>query len=154
MFERAQASIRPTAPRMIGPPDRWETYVEFRAVMTQSEGGRWTAVVDGDPAVKASGATRERCLTSLRRAVERALPARARREPVTIVVETIPLLAGVAEAAEVMGWDKRRVVTYIDRGSFPEPLQTLASGRVWQRSDVEAYGADWRARHRPARGRR
>ena len=125
--------------------------MEFRAVMTQAGDGRWTAALDGDPAVRASGATRERCLAGLRRAVDRAVPPRARREPLTIVVETYPLLAGVAEAAEVMGWDKRRVVTYIDRGSFPEPLQSLASGRVWRRSDVQAYAADWRARHRRAR---
>ena len=72
--------------------------MEFRAVMTQAGDGRWTAALDGDPAVRASGATRERCLAGLRRAVERALPARARREPVTIVVETFPLLVGVAEA--------------------------------------------------------
>ena len=128
--------------------------MEFRAVMTQAGDGRWTAALDGDPAVRASGATRERCLAGLRRAVDRAVPPRARREPLTIVVETYPLLAGVAEAAEVMGWDKRRVVTYIDRGSFPEPVQSLASGRVWRRSDVEAYAVDWRARHRPGRRKR
>ena len=128
--------------------------MEFRAVMTQAGDGRWTAALDGDPAVRASGATRERCLAGLRRAVDRAVPPRARREPLTIVVETYPLLAGVAEAAEVMGWDKRRVVTYIDRGSFPEPVQSLASGRVWRRSDLEAYAADWRARHRPVRRKR
>lgn len=70
----------------------------------------------------------------------------------TLVVETLPLLAGVAEAADVMGWDKRRVVTYIDRGSFPEPVQSLASGRIWRRSDVEAYRNEWSARRaRPAR---
>jgi predicted RNase H-like HicB family nuclease len=121
--------------------------MEFRAQMTQSESGRWMAVVSEDPEVTASGATRERCLAGLRRALERSLPAKARREPVTIVVETLPMLAGVAEAADVLGWDKRRVVTYIDRGSFPEPVQSLASGRVWLRDDVEAYAADWRARH-------
>jgi len=67
-----------------------------------------------------------------------------------LVVEVVPVLAGVAEAADVMGWDKRRVITYIDRGRFPEPLQSLASGRVWVRSDVETFARDWRAR----RGRR
>jgi hypothetical protein len=55
----------------------------------------------------------------------------------------------VAEAAEVMGWDKRRVITYIDRGTFPQPLQALASGRVWVRTDVEAFAETWRARRRP-----
>jgi hypothetical protein len=121
--------------------------MEFRAQMTQSETGRWTAVTDGDAPVRASGATRERCLAGLRRALEKSLPAKARREPLTIVVETLPMLAGIAEAADVLGWDKRRVVTYIDRGSFPEPVQALASGRLWVRDDVEAYAADWRARH-------
>jgi predicted DNA-binding transcriptional regulator AlpA len=65
---------------------------------------------------------------------------------VDLLVEILPALAGVAEAAAIMGWDKRRVITYIDRGRFPEPLQTLASGRVWRRSDVEAYAAAWHAR--------
>ena len=123
--------------------------MEFHAEMTQLENGRWTAAVKGDPAVSASGSTRDRCVAGLRRALERTLPSETRGEPLTLVVETLPALAGVAEAAVVLGWDKRRVVTYIDRGSFPEPVQSLASGRVWRRADVEAYAADWRARHRP-----
>ena len=74
----------------------------------------------------------------------------------TIVALTLPRLAGVAEAAEIMGWDRRRVITYIDRGSFPEPVQTLASGRVWIRADVEAFATEWRARQarRARRARR
>ena len=43
-----------------------------------------------------------------------------------------------------MGWDKRRVVTYLDRGQFPEPLTSLASGRIWLREDVEAFAEEWR----------
>jgi hypothetical protein len=62
------------------------------------------------------------------------------------VVDVIPRLAGVAEAAQVMGWDKRRVVTYIDRGRFPEPIQSLASGRVWVRAEVEAFAEAWHVR--------
>ena len=122
--------------------------MEFQAHMSQGENGRWTATVKGSPEVAASGATKQRCLANLRRALERTLPDDGQREPVTILVETLPALAGVAEAADVLGWDKRRVVTYIDRGTFPEPVQSLASGRVWLRADVEAYAADWRARHR------
>jgi hypothetical protein len=53
--------------------------------------------------------------------------------------------------AQIMGWDKRRVVTYIDRGHFPEPLTSLASGRIWLREDVEAYAHAWRAAHPTAR---
>lgn len=68
-----------------------------------------------------------------------------------LVVEVLPLLAGVAEAARVMGWDKRRVITYIDRGRFPAPLQALASGRVWVRGDVERFADEWWARQRRPR---
>jgi hypothetical protein len=57
----------------------------------------------------------------------------------------------VAEAAEVMGWDKRRVITYIDRGRFPAPAQALASGRIWVRADVERFSQEWHARHRARR---
>jgi hypothetical protein len=39
------------------------------------------------------------------------------------------------------------VITYIDRGQFPEPITWLASGRIWLREDVESYAVDWRARH-------
>ena len=129
--------------------------VEIRAWMRQRD-GRWVAGIDGDPSVRASGASRERCLQGLRRALERKQAgqstASATHEPLTLVVEVFPVLAGVAEAAEVMGWDKRRVITYIDRGRFPEPLQSLASGRVWLRADVERYATDWRSR-RAGRGR-
>jgi len=30
-----------------------------------------------------------------------------------LVVEAVPELVGVAEAAAILGWDKRRVFTYI-----------------------------------------
>jgi SAM-dependent methyltransferase len=55
-------------------------------------------------------------------------------------------LVGVAEAAGILGWDKRRVATYIRRGSFPEPLASLASGRVWDRAEIERFAAAFRAR--------
>jgi hypothetical protein len=62
------------------------------------------------------------------------------------VVEAAPDLVGVAEAAAILDWDKRRVITYVDRGSFPEPLASLAGGRVWARSDVEAFREAFLAR--------
>ncbi|MFN8234439.1 MAG: hypothetical protein U0V56_13570, partial [Actinomycetota bacterium] len=92
--------------------------------------------------VEVTATSREGCLRELRRAVG---------ADVELTVELVPRLAGVAEAAEIMGWDKRRVVTYIDRGSFPEPVTTLASGRVWLREDVEAYARRWRERRDRAR---
>jgi hypothetical protein len=105
-------------------------------------GGRWYAqVLDAPVFVEVTGTSRERCLRELRAAVG---------DDVELTVEVVPSLAGVAEAAEIMGWDKRRVITYVDRGSFPEPLTTLASGRVWLREDVEDYARRWRERRERA----
>jgi hypothetical protein len=107
-------------------------------------GGRWYAQVVGAPVfLEVTATARLACLDELREAVG---------DDVVLTVDVIPPLAGVAEAAEIMGWDKRRVVTYIDRGHFPEPIAALASGRVWLREDVESYAADWRARHPGAKG--
>jgi hypothetical protein len=72
-------------------------------------------------------------------------------EELTLIVQAVPRLAGVAEAAQVMGWDKRRVITYIDRGRFPEPIQSLASGRVWLRKDLEDFAKAWHERQRRRR---
>jgi predicted DNA-binding transcriptional regulator AlpA len=101
--------------------------------------------------VTASAATRERCLAAVSRSVRRALDRPGRGGEIILVVEIEPVVAGVAEAAEVMGWDKRRIVTYIDRARFPKPLQTLASGRIWLRSDIEAFADQWRSRQRTRR---
>ena len=104
------------------------------AVMWE-EDGRWLGRLDGHgPALSAS--TRERCLAKLRRAAG----------PETLIVEVTPTLVGVAEAAAILGWDKRRIFTYLSRGSFPEPIAALASGRVWRRSDIEAFARTRRAR--------
>jgi hypothetical protein len=92
--------------------------------------------------VEVTGSSRARCLASLRRAAG---------DGVSVIVEVTPALAGVAEAAAMLGWDRRRVITYVDRGSFPEPVARLASGRVWRREDVEAFARAWklgRARRR------
>jgi len=71
-----------------------------------------------------------------------------------LTVELEPALVGVAEAAAILGWDKRRVATYIERGSFPEPIASLASGRVWRREDVEAFARAFRRRQRRRERRR
>ena len=111
---------------------------QARARMWEA-GGRWYArILDAPAYIEVTGVSRHQCLDELRKVTG---------DDVTLTVESIPAIVGVAEAAEIMGWDKRRVVTYIDRGSFPEPITSLASGRIWLREDVEAYAADWRARH-------
>jgi hypothetical protein len=71
----------------------------------------------------------------------------------TLTVEVTPALVGVSEAAAILGWDRRRVITYVDRGSFPEPVEHLASGRVWRRDQVEAFAREF-ARRQARRRRR
>jgi hypothetical protein len=114
-----------------------------RARMWES-GGRWYAQVRDAPVfLEVTATARHACLDELREAVG---------DDAVLTVDVVPALVGVAEAAEIMAWDKRRVITYIDRGHFPEPIAWLASGRVWLREDVETYAADWRARHPNAKG--
>jgi hypothetical protein len=111
-----------------------------RATLVPSDGG-WTGRVGR---AEVSSKTRRGCLAKLRRAAG---------DDATLTVEVTPALVGVAEAAALVGWDRRRVVTYIDRGSFPEPVARLASGRVWRREDVEAFARAWHRKQTRGRAR-
>ncbi len=118
--------------------------MEIGVSLREDDDGRWTGVVpEGQalPSVFTRAATQGECLAKVRRSLERSLSEDHAGEPLSLFVEVVPRLAGVAEAAEIMGWDKRRVITYLKRGSFPPPIASLASGRVWRRGDVEAYAA-------------
>ena len=77
-------------------------------------------VLDVPAYIEVTGVSRRECLAELR--------ARSPATTSTLTVEVVPDVVGVAEAAEIMGWDKRRVVTYIDRGSFPEPITVAGIG--------------------------
>lgn len=77
--------------------------------------------------------TRDGCLKGLRRLAG---------EDALLWVEVTPDVVGVSEAATILGWDRRRVATYVSRGAFPEPIAALASGRVWRREDIEAFGRE------------
>ena len=116
----------------------------IRARLRQAPDGRWEATTD-DEAVTGSGSSKEECLADLPRRIGHT------ENGSTLVVEVLSQVVGVAEAAAVMGWDKRRVITYLDRGRFPRPVQALASGRVWLRDDVEAFARSWHARQRDRR---
>jgi len=115
---------------------------EVRAVLRQTPGG-WVGRVAGVPD-EVEAKTREGCLGAMRRVAG----AHA-----TLTVEVTPALVGVSEAAAILGWDRRRVITYVDRGSFPEPVEHLASGRVWRRDQVEAFAREF-ARRQARRRRR
>src|SRR2546423_15657243 len=115
--------------------------MEIRASVRPDRSDAWIGEarlpIRGSAAIRVSGASRDRCVAALRRSIGRALAARGRGGPVVLLIESSPVLAGVAEAAEVMGGEKRRGITYIDRGRFPQPIQTLASGRGLLRPDQE-----------------
>lgn len=49
------------------------------------------------------------------------------------------LLVGAAEAARILGWDRRKVSTYHGRGLLPKPVADLAATPVWRRQDIEDY---------------
>ncbi len=49
-------------------------------------------------------------------------------------------LAGFAEIMDVLKISRRTARKYVRRPDFPEPLDRLASGPVWRRTDVEAWG--------------
>jgi predicted DNA-binding transcriptional regulator AlpA len=108
---------------------------DVRATIARSDTG-WSGRVlpDGAPI---DAPSRERLLGKLRDAVG---------DDAVLTVEVTPSLVGVTEAAALLGWDRRRVVTYVDRGSFPRPVAELASGRVWLRADVEAFARAFRRR--------
>ena len=61
-------------------------------------------------------------------------------------------LVSVKEAAELVGVQKSNFVRdYANKPDFPRPIVELATGRIWLRSQVEAYAA---AKARPATRRR
>jgi predicted DNA-binding transcriptional regulator AlpA len=61
-------------------------------------------------------------------------------------MQEFPELAGLAEAATILGVSKQRVIELIGSDSqFPRPVAILACGRIYLRSAVEQYG---RARNR------
>jgi hypothetical protein len=116
--------------------------------MRQRADGRWRATADGYP-IEVEGRDAKDCVRKVNEAALKLLPAMSwEHGPPVVFVEVTPRLVGVAEAAEVLTWDKRRVATYVKRGSFPEPVAELAGGRVWRLDDVLAFAEEFRARQR------
>lgn len=50
-----------------------------------------------------------------------------------------PLVVGLAEAAEMLGWSKQQVSLYISRDKFPEPIMRLASGPLWKIEQIKEF---------------
>jgi predicted DNA-binding transcriptional regulator AlpA len=48
-------------------------------------------------------------------------------------------LIGFSELVRLLGQPKGTVARHTKRVDFPAPVETLASGRVWRRRDVERW---------------
>jgi predicted DNA-binding transcriptional regulator AlpA len=48
-------------------------------------------------------------------------------------------LLGVSEVSELLGWDRRKLSTYIKRGKFPTPIHRVEATPLWKRSQIEEY---------------
>lgn len=93
--------------------------------------------MDGLQGGTAQAATREECLE---RVV--ALAKELGETDTSFLIEEEPVaLVGVSEAAQLLGWDRRKVAVYAARGQFPSPVAHLAGGKVWRRADIEEYRA-------------
>lgn len=51
----------------------------------------------------------------------------------------MPPLAGLSEAADILGWSKQQVSVYLKRGQFPDPMQRLASGPIWTEQQINDF---------------
>ncbi|MCU1489030.1 MAG: hypothetical protein JWM85_435, partial [Acidimicrobiaceae bacterium] len=51
-------------------------------------------------------------------------------------------LCGVTEIAELLGVSRQRADQLSRYKGFPEPAATLSNGRIWLRSDVEAWARE------------
>lgn len=59
-------------------------------------------------------------------------------------------LAGLAEVAELLGGvSRQRAAEIVARKTFPEPLDTLAAGRVWDEAEVVAWIRQYRPHQQP-----
>ena len=51
-------------------------------------------------------------------------------------------LAGIAEIMELLGVSRQRVDVLTRRKDFPEPMDTLKTGRVWRTAEVRKWAVD------------
>jgi len=60
-------------------------------------------------------------------------------------------LAGVAEAAQILGVTRQRVSQLCDtkEKGFPEPVAQLACGSIWLAADLRFFATHWD--HKPGR---
>ena len=48
-------------------------------------------------------------------------------------------LVGTTEIGQMLGVSRQRAAQLAQGEGFPEPVATIAAGRIWMRADVEAW---------------
>lgn len=61
-------------------------------------------------------------------------------EALAAAIADLPTLGSVAEVAQWLRWDKRKVSLYAGRGKLPLPLVHLACGPLWHRQQFVDAG--------------
>lgn len=51
-------------------------------------------------------------------------------------------IVGLAEAADLLGWDKKKLSARLSRGTFPAPTWSLKATPLWIASDILKYKKD------------
>jgi predicted DNA-binding transcriptional regulator AlpA len=51
-------------------------------------------------------------------------------------------LVGIIEIAELLGVSRQRVAQLADTEGFPAPIGEIRAGRIWERSDIEAWAQE------------
>lgn len=69
------------------------------------------------------------------------LPDEIQRE-----IEQIPELLSATDFAEELGWDRRKLHLYWQRGIVPDPAVVVTSGKLWTRKQVEWFKEEWKKR--------
>ena len=58
----------------------------------------------------------------------------------------LPALAGIREAAEILGVSRQRASELASSAGFPRPVAELAAGPVWLRSAIRSFNERWERR--------
>lgn len=57
-------------------------------------------------------------------------------------------LIGVTEIAQLAGVSRKRAYELVAKTDFPTPAAQISRGKLWHRSDIEAWIAEWEERKR------
>ena len=54
-------------------------------------------------------------------------------------IASIPPLLGVTEVSRLIGWDRRKVSVYYERGKFPPAATVVGKRPFWSKNQIEQW---------------